>query len=430
MGKIKDNINRNPINILYDSLIFDTSLRLVIPQHKTALKKLFNKLKLEGYKKDEKLIQLEILIANLIVQFKVKPVSISKSKNKWGASIYNDLTYTVLIQQLIPALAKMNLLTEDIGFYNSKKMIGKETRISATETLLNMFDKLPNHISRQYKEVIELKGIKTEYKDKDGNIKYKPRELIDYRKDKIKEPQHVKETRQTILLVNEVNSRADIMYKDFKLCPILKAVYVEKFFYHGRFYTSGTRYYQGYSSKERKTFTIDNEPVCELDYTALHPNLLYAKAGIQFPTNKDAYSLVNPDPKLRLYLKMILLRMINCRNDAQAIYSAEKWLQKQPAYLETLESIGASEAAPLLKAIKTTHKPIAEYLCKGIFNGRRITKLDSAIASEVIKHFASKGIAILPVHDSFIIKAKHRDELKMVMQQAYTNHTKFDIKIK
>jgi hypothetical protein len=56
---------------------------------------------------------------------------------------------------------------------------------------------------------------------------------------------------------------------------------------------------------------------------------------------------------------------------------------------------------------------------------------DSKMALFIIQHFSKKGVPIFPIHDSFIVQEKYRDELKMVMQKAYAKYNngfKIDIK--
>jgi hypothetical protein len=47
------------------------------------------------------------------------------------------------------------------------------------------------------------------------------------------------------------------------------------------------------------------------------------------------------------------------------------------------------------------HEPIAHHFYTGV--GLRLQRLDSDIAEKILLHFAQSGIAILPLHDSFLM---------------------------
>jgi len=51
---------------------------------------------------------------------------------------------------------------------------------------------------------------------------------------------------------------------------------VDKLTQGGRLYTEGISYYQGLSSIDRQDITINGKQTVEVDYSALHPMLLYA----------------------------------------------------------------------------------------------------------------------------------------------------------
>ena len=73
--------------------------------------------------------------------------------------------------------------------------------------------------------------------------------------------------------------------------------------------------------------------------------------------------------------------------------------------------------ADISEAIIAFHKPIAHHFYTGI--GLRLQRLDSDIAEKVLLHFAQKGIAILPLHDSFLMHYGHEGLLDSVMRKAF-----------
>ena len=51
--------------------------------------------------------------------------------------------------------------------------------------------------------------------------------------------------------------------------------------------------------------------------------------------------------------------------------------------------------------------------------GLKLQRMDSDIAEKVLLHFAKKGIAILPLHDSFMMHHGYETWLEPVMRQAF-----------
>ena len=183
------------------------------------------------------------------------------------------------------------------------------------------------------------------------------------------------------------------------------------------------------SEDNRSEITINGESVIELDYSGLHPNLLYATEGIQF--NNDPYSVVDPRPEVRPFLKHILLCMINASDELEAEQSSNYWLKNNYNQYKKLEKAGISRARPLIEAFKEKHFRIQHHFCQGKDTGLRIMNKDSKIALNVIDHFSQHGIPILCVHDSFIVQKRFESELNEIMLKSYKQYSGgFEIRIK
>jgi hypothetical protein len=63
------------------------------------------------------------------------------------------------------------------------------------------------------------------------------------------------------------------------------------------------------------------------------------------------------------------------------------------------------------------HEPIAHHFYTGV--GLRLQRLDSDIAEKVLLHFAQSKIAILPLHDSFLMHHGYETSLEPVMRAAF-----------
>ena len=83
--------------------------------------------------------------------------------------------------------------------------------------------------------------------------------------------------------------------------------------------------------------------------------------------------------------------------------------------------------AELSDAITEFHAPIAHHFYTGV--GLRLQRIDSDIAELVMLHFATKGIPILPLHDSFIMHHGYESELAQQMDLAFQKVTGYQPKI-
>jgi hypothetical protein len=73
--------------------------------------------------------------------------------------------------------------------------------------------------------------------------------------------------------------------------------------------------------------------------------------------------------------------------------------------------------AEVSEAIIAFHEPIAHHFYTGF--GLRLQRMDSDIAEKVLLHFAEKGIAVLPLHDSFLMHQGYETWLEPVMKTAF-----------
>jgi len=379
---------------LNEGVHFDHDLMLS-EANKEKAKEIFQLCKMS--QREENYLNFEILIANLIYH-KRKPVVVSLSPNEWKRTQYvrAGASTITLIKQL-----------HEQGYINMKKGYkmeseARETRIWATEKLLDHFPEFHNAVIYDPVEIVELR---------DGNGKLK----------EYKNTANTWRIRQILERANKVNQSADIRHEEYKLSGSLVAIYTRKFTLYGRLHTKGYRHYQGFSEEERGEMTINGDPVIELDFSGLHPHLLYAKEEKQF--FGDPYGIVNDRPEARPFLKQILLCMLNAPDEIAAERAANYWLYHHHKEREALKEIGITRARPLITAFREAHKPIDHYFCNGSETGLRVMNLDARIALDIVDHFAKQRIPILAIHDSFIVQYRYKDELKQTMSQTYKKHT-------
>jgi hypothetical protein len=169
-------------------------------------------------------------------------------------------------------------------------------------------------------------------------------------------------------------------------------------------FDQGGRFYGGwwqYAKKYLRPFiTIDGQPTVEADFKGLHPAILFAKAELDIPP--DPYSFVpgiSENEILRGHAKTTFLALLNASGTTKEPRNFDS-----DAHGMTVEAFRqrVRDAFPMLPGVFGT----------GI--GTYLQREDSDMAEQIMLHFADKGVQVLPVHDSFIIAAQHKDELVQV----------------
>lgn len=206
------------------------------------------------------------------------------------------------------------------------------------------------------------------------------------------------------------NAAPIIDYSKTRLCRI----YNNGFFEHGgRFYWG---WWQNIPKEYRKYIQINNNPTVELDYSRLHPTMLYAKEGISL--DFDPYEVPS--------LKHIIHNHRDVGKTAfNALINAARSPKSVPSDFLTFRINTDKELVEshnikweeFLDIMIAQHEPIAHYFKTGI--GIELMNMDAAMAEIVLLHFAKQGIPCLPVHDSFIVDENYEGELEDTMHSAY-----------
>ena len=162
---------------------------------------------------------------------------------------------------------------------------------------------------------------------------------------------------------------------------------------------------QNYTKQTRKYFYLNGEPTIEIDYSSIHPHMLYHREGLEFGGN-DPYAIEGFD---RDDVKVAFNIMLN-KETASANKSVAKTISKDLDY-----DIDTAEA--LEKAIHALHSPIAHHFNTGI--GLTLQRRDSDIALLVINTFVKDLRPIICVHDSFIVSVRDTETLILAMNDGY-----------
>ena len=211
----------------------------------------------------------------------------------------------------------------------------------------------------------------------------------------------------------------------------------------------GGRYYntcggiQIIPSSMRGSVTINNEPTVELDFCALHPNLLYERVqketgivvDIHDPYNVDISSLFTEDHAIcagthnpsRALVKQVLLKGLNAKDIRSAAGSVtEGWYEeykkgKDGAFygLSPQGASGSFPAKALCELVANAHPLIKDAFFSDC--GLLLQRIDSDIITLVLKNFMDIGVCALSWHDSVVVPVKYKEMLHAQMVLAYTN---------
>jgi DNA-binding MarR family transcriptional regulator len=169
----------------------------------------------------------------------------------------------------------------------------------------------------------------------------------------------------------------------------------------GRFYGP---WWQSIPSDYRTYITIKGEHTVEVDFSAIHPTILYHELGIPMPQHPYLIGFGNKDSVKQTFNALINAKSMNIRPVSE--FDEQKFGMTWKVFLAR---------------VKAHFVHFRVYFGTGI--GLKLQRLDSDVAEYVMLHFAKRGIAVLPVHDSFIVQERYSHELVQVMKQGFKELT-------
>lgn len=180
----------------------------------------------------------------------------------------------------------------------------------------------------------------------------------------------------------------------------------------GRYYNSS---WGGIGKEIRKHIKINFETICEPDFQGLHPNMIYHMNGMDFGEG-DIYAC--GDAPRKLY-KAALLVLINSRptNDPYETVSGAFRKMKLHYSNKFPGCLKKKVLQPIIDDVFKTHNRIVKYFFSDI--GLTLQNIDSNITYNILNYFIDRQIVCLPVHDSFIVQQRYREELVEVMRVKY-----------
>jgi uncharacterized coiled-coil protein SlyX len=206
-------------------------------------------------------------------------------------------------------------------------------------------------------------------------------------------------------------------------------VHLRRIFAHGQMNLGGRFYggwWQNIPKDYRRYITINGCQTVEVDFSTLHPTLLFLENNLDPPA--DFYDLglktqgnprFEPDPKKYEIKRKII------KGFANALINDERGVHKLDDEAVKTLGMGSAELKDLL--IKT-HPVFAKAIKSDA--GVRYQFIDSRIAEAVMVKLLKQNIVCLCVHDSFVVIDAFQDELVTAMKEAFTEVVKADATLK
>ena len=189
-------------------------------------------------------------------------------------------------------------------------------------------------------------------------------------------------------------------YQGDQTAKALRRVFTYDWLSGGRLYGG---WWQGVTSEDRRLLTIDGEPIVEIDFRNLHPILLYQLTGKRLDI--DPYEL---PPYSRELCKETFQRLLNRTAKHGGVRIKRPGVHRPP------DGMAFDQ---FLKEYRMHLTAVGEYL--GIGLGLILQRADSDLALAILDELDRQDVTALPVHDSFIVKARHGEVLATAMRTKF-----------
>ena len=365
---------------------------------------------------------LSLIVLNLYSLHKVnrkKYVAYPRNPGGFQRTRYkrHKVGFDVFIK-VVDTLDELGYLESHLGYYVKEIGIGKNSRIRANISLIELFKEhklAPIMVEREKsEEVIILKSV---------NI------LEDNSKEKF--IVNYEDTKQTNLMrdnLHYINALLDSRWIDLEVSDKVYEKIAEetekkknrsdidfnrkllKRIFNNNSFEDGGRFYHGWwqeiSKEYRKFITIDGKRTVEVDYSSIHFRILYAEQGIDIGDD-DPYIIEGYEDR-RDEIKLALNIILNAETKNKAIYAI---------FNHEDSDIDKKTAKDIYKKLEEEHPKIKKYFGSG--RGIKLQYKDSQIAEQIMLNLAKSNIVCLPVHDSFIVRASNQIELHEEMDKAF-----------
>ncbi|MEO0702490.1 MAG: hypothetical protein AAFY80_10160 [Pseudomonadota bacterium] len=372
---------------------------------------------------------LKVVLLDLYVAWCESPdlkISMSRSPNDYSAgSVYNELSISRTTIDVVDALVPAGLICEKRGFYDRETATGRQTRIWPTALLVEMFreakfstfdisyseDRLPvclRDVEKNDQEFdVEASGLEPQIEQLKAYNKLLRETFIAIPDlgDPVVETGDASQVSSQYLIVSQANK-------------FVRRVYNRGSFELGGRFTGG--WWHNCPKHLRDRIYIDDHHTVEIDYSSLHPTMMYAEEGIDYwhDIGRDPYELgalsFQKDPQqLRDLAKSLMLILINAKS-REEVPNAIRHGARAGSWLKHLTNSQVNEA---IDTVSNLHQPIAHRFHSD--DGLRLQYLDSEITSKILDYFLAQDEPILTIHDSYIVRDGWHEDLELIMQSAF-----------
>lgn len=401
---------------------------------------------------------LKVVVLNLYACYASDPtryIRYSRSNRSWKKR-YNIFGLSAeQVRTTVDRLKELGYVTDKLGEWSFYEEDRRQSRMRATEKLISHFDVAevsPLMISQHHQaETIILKNEK--------------KKLIDY-----DDTDETRKMRDQMLIVNGILSKTLInMYIpddalrdlnrrmitgklperdghqpdpendedekprgaiDFTGKSLIRIFNNRSFRHGGRLYCG---WWQGVPRDYRKYIRINWMNTVEVDFSAMHINLIYWLQGVPVPDG-DLYTLAGFPDETRKVVKQSLLTLINAKTRTKGMNSIREHIagikvRKRVVngkYETVKKKIPDDDRIVLppgvkiekvIDAFEEKHVAIKNWFFSG--KGVELQYWDSEIAIEILLRLAEEGVPCLPLHDSFVVSHPQERGLRLIMNEAF-----------
>jgi hypothetical protein len=220
---------------------------------------------------------------------------------------------------------------------------------------------------------------------------------------------------------------------DFTMKSLMRVFNNSSFRHGGRLYGAWWQGVPNKSRKFRKFIRINNMNTVEVDFSAIHINLIYWLNGLTVPEG-DLYTLDDFPGETRDVVKRSLLTLINADSKRQGMRSIREHINGVKVRTKFVNGKKKQEEKvihkndriilppgikieKIIKAFEKKHEAIKNWFFTG--KGVELQYWDSQIAVEILLTLVKEGVPCLPLHDSFIVSEPQENGLRGVMSKAF-----------
>ena len=290
-------------------------------------------------------------------------------------------------KQLLHKMDVDGLLTLYVGYWDAKAETGEQSFFIINPEYDEMWEGIDTSgaLARQEEDIVIRDSITKEY------LNTRPfRGITLLRQDLNAYNKMLKEHVVTI-----DGERVDLSYK---------RVFHDSLKGSGRYYSNNS--FQTIKSEKRADILIDGLPTAELDYSAIHPRILYTLEGIALAKDWKPYDPAECSAQ-RDVRKIALLIMLFSRDRHSAVWE-----------LHDKANILVAEADNIVSALERHNEQIAKHFYqKDLW--KALQHFDSRIASDVLALCMQRNICVLPYHDSFRVEEGYAEILYGIMFESW-----------